>query len=81
MPIANYAHHDLKVILRDAPELLEVHEVADLTNSHERTVRRWLATGKLRGLQKGAQAFLIPKQALIDFLTGATHSQTAKAQS
>lgn len=72
MPIAEYARAEIEEILREAPDLLEVREVATLTNSHERTVRRWLASGKLRGLQKGHSAFLIPKQALMAFLTGTT---------
>ncbi|MCC7508386.1 MAG: excisionase family DNA-binding protein [Planctomycetes bacterium] len=70
MPIGRYATTHLEWILHDKTDLLEVWEVADLTNSHERTVRRWIASGKLAALQKTARGFLIPKQALIDFLTG-----------
>lgn len=75
MPIRNYAEQELRAILADQADLLEVEEVAELTNSHERTVRRWLEKGRLKGLQKGARAFLIPKQALIAFLCG--HSREA----
>lgn len=70
MPVARYASDHLERILHDKTELLDVWEVAELTNSHERTVRRWIASGKLAALQKTARGFLIPKQALIDFLTG-----------
>lgn len=70
MPIARYATNHLERILRDRPDLLEVSEVADLTASHERTVRRWIASGRLAALQKTARGFLIPQKALVEFLTG-----------
>jgi excisionase family DNA binding protein len=69
MPIAEYAIAELRAILRDWPDLLTVQDVANLTDSHERTVRRWLEEGKLAGLRKGYRAFLIPKESLIKFLT------------
>lgn len=71
MPVAVFARQELSSILRQHPDLLEVWQVADITNSHERTVRRWLASGKLKGLQKSARSFLIPKKCVIDFLTRA----------
>jgi excisionase family DNA binding protein len=70
MAIARFATQELEDILADESELLEVWEVAQLTNSHERTVRRWLANGRLAGLQKSTRGYLIPKRSLINFLTG-----------
>jgi excisionase family DNA binding protein len=71
MPIAEYAVRELRAILREWPDLLTVQDVAMLTDSHERTVRRWLEEGRLAGLRKGNRAFLIPQAALVKFLTEA----------
>lgn len=70
MPVARFARRKLQDALRDYPEMLEVWQAAEVTNTHERTVRRWLANGTLAGLQRGAGCLLVPKEALIDFLTG-----------
>ena len=70
MAIAVYARRQLQQALRGMPPLLEIFEVADLLNVHERTVRRWLNDGKLAGVDKGGRGYLIPKGALIDFMTG-----------
>lgn len=70
MPIARYARREAQYSLRDEPKLMEVRYVADLLKVHERTVRRWLSSGELAGLEKGGKGYLIPKSALIDFLAG-----------
>jgi excisionase family DNA binding protein len=68
MPIASYARRQALVALREEPKLLSVWQVAELLGVHERTVRRWLARGRLEGLNKGGKGFLIPKVALVDFM-------------
>lgn len=70
MPIARYARREALVALRDEPKLMEVWYVAHLLGVHERTVRRWLRSGQLAGLEKGGKGFLIPKTALVNFLCG-----------
>lgn len=70
MPIVNYARRQALVSLREEPKLLSVREVAELLDVHERTVRRWLASGELAGLEKGGKGYLIPKTALVDFMCG-----------
>ena len=72
MPIAKYARREALVSLREEPKLMDVAHVAKLLNVHERTVRRWLASGELAGLKKGGKGFLIPKTALVNFLSGET---------
>lgn len=75
MPIARSGLSYLNDILNNSGELLEVWEVAEITRSSERTVRRWLANGKLAGLRRGSRGLLIPRQALIDFLDPANNGQ------
>lgn len=70
MPIARYARREALTAFRDEPKLLEVWQVAELLGVHERTVRRWLSSGQLAGLEKGGKGYLIPKLALVDFLCG-----------
>lgn len=79
MPIAKFAAKELGYVLREHADLLEVWEVAALTNSHERTVRRWLSSGRLKGLQKSSRGFLIPKKCLVEFLTGSQAPSEAAA--
>lgn len=70
MPVARYARREALIALRDEPKLLEVWQVAELMGVHERTVRRWLASGQLAGLEKGGKGFLVPKTALVNFMCG-----------
>lgn len=70
MPVTRFARKEAIVALRDEPKLMEVWQISELLNVHERTVRRWLASGQLAGLEKGGKGFLIPKIALVDFLCG-----------
>ncbi len=49
--------------------LLTVHEVADRLQVHPLTVRRWLKSGKLVGVQLGARAgWRIDEEDLVAFL-------------
>ena len=54
--------------LADAPALLRIKEVAEISRVHERTVRRAIADGRLASLRRGTRSILVPKSALINFL-------------
>jgi hypothetical protein len=70
MPVTGIARDELEDLLVDWPPMLTITDVADITCSSPRTVRRWLAQGILRGLAKPTGGLLVPKSALISFLCG-----------
>jgi excisionase family DNA binding protein len=67
--ITRIARSEVEAALESAPAMLRVKEVAEFARADERTVRRWLASGRLTGVRKSARAYLIPKQSLIRFLS------------
>jgi excisionase family DNA binding protein len=70
MFIAHYARRELVNAWRREPNLLEVHEAAELARVSEKTIHRWLAEGSLAGVDKGFKGALIPKMALVSFMCG-----------
>ena len=65
---------DLSAVLADLPDLLTPREAADALRVDVRTVNRWRASGRLRSVKTspGQQGrVLIPKAAVLAFLTGA----------
>ncbi len=70
MPIAYFAEQELDDLLEDLPDLLELSAVAEFTNVHVRTVRRWLEEGRLAALVRSERGYLVPKDSLRKFLLG-----------
>lgn len=66
------ARDDLERSLADAPALLTIDEVAELTGYSRRTVAKWTKSRKLTTirLHPGPKGHVqVPRSALIDFLT------------
>jgi excisionase family DNA binding protein len=70
VPITCFAEQELDDLLRDMPDLLDLSYVADFTDVHVRTVRRWIDEGRLAALQRSERSYLVPKSCLRKLLLG-----------
>ena len=59
--------------LSGAPPLLTLREAGEVARSHPRTVRRWIAEGRLPALRAGGR-HLVEREALEAFLRGGARS-------
>lgn len=52
-----------------AQKLLTTHEAADILGVHQRTVQRWIKTGKLTAIKAGPKLWRIKKEDLDGFIS------------
>lgn len=57
-------------VIHDLPALATVRQVAAYMQVHNRTVRTWLADGRLKFLKVGGKAVRIPRAEIERFLAG-----------
>lgn len=72
MAIARTASSQLADAAKELPEIISCKEAAIFCRVCTRTIRRWVASGRLPAVRTAPDSgrLLIPKSALIDLLTG-----------